>query len=113
MRAGSMPLRSTSAFRMVAASWSAGSGRRLPPKAPTAVRRGETMAALLMWAVSSRGSVQRHDAHRQRGEARHRIDRVQAAAGGGQPVDVDAGAVRVRGIQGVIRQTSPAMADGD
>ena len=48
MRAGSMPLLSTTARTVVAASSSTGTGRRLPPKVPTGVRTGVTMAALRM-----------------------------------------------------------------
>src|SRR5687768_11605932 len=66
MRSGSMPLRAISAFRMVLASWSAGKGFRLPPKAPTAVRKGQTMAALRMrqFLVDANSGRMRHRAAR-------------------------------------------------
>ena len=45
MRAGSMPLRATTCRTTVAASSSTATGRRLPPKVPTGVRKGLTMKA--------------------------------------------------------------------
>src|SRR5580693_1007714 len=45
MRSGSTPARSSTALIAVAASSSTGTSRRLPPKVPTAVRSGATIAA--------------------------------------------------------------------
>src|SRR5687767_4811900 len=50
---GSSPLRSTNALRAVVISFSTGTDFSDPPYTPTAVRTGETIAALLMGVSSA------------------------------------------------------------
>src|SRR5689334_17242764 len=92
MRAGSSPVLCTTAFATVAPSSSTGTVRRLPPKAPTAVRTGETIAARLMgdpFPTDAAGSMGNQGGER---HVAKQVARARAAAEQG-------GAARAEGAQ--------------